>query len=78
MAELICRYAVFEDLYLRSTSLATDELKRALVQLYAAIMIYLSKARRYFDQNSASKYRSSALGNGLIKATRAHHKIRSS
>ncbi|KFY32484.1 hypothetical protein V493_00153, partial [Pseudogymnoascus sp. VKM F-4281 (FW-2241)] len=55
MAEMICRYAVFEDLYLRSTSLATDELKRALVQLYAAIMIYLSKAKRYFDQNSAKR-----------------------
>ncbi|KFY17970.1 hypothetical protein V492_00220, partial [Pseudogymnoascus sp. VKM F-4246] len=55
MAEMICRYAVFEDLYLRSTSLATDELKRALIQLYAAIMIYLSKAKRYFDQNSAKR-----------------------
>jgi hypothetical protein len=54
IAELICRYAIFEELYLQSASPATDELKRALVQMYAAIMVYLSKAKRYFDQNSAS------------------------
>ncbi len=54
IAEIICRYAIFEDVYLQSTSPATDELTRALVQLYAAVMIYLSKAKSYVDQNSAS------------------------
>jgi hypothetical protein len=54
IAELICRYAIFEDVYLQSSSPAADELQRALVNLYAAIMVYLSKARSYFDQNLAS------------------------
>ena len=61
VAEMICRYAVFEELYLRSTSHATDELKRALVQLYTAILIYLSKVKSYYDQNTAGKYIFSAL-----------------
>jgi hypothetical protein len=69
IAEIICRYAVFEELYLQPTSPATNELKRVLVQLYAAIMIYLSKARSYFEQNSPSRYihpcfRVSANGSG--------------
>ena len=54
IAEMICRYAILEDIYLRSTSPAADELTRALIHLYAAIMIYLSKAKSYFNQNPAS------------------------
>jgi hypothetical protein len=56
IAEIICRYAIFEDVYLQSPSAAADELQRALVKFYAAIMIYLSKARSYFDQNTACKF----------------------
>ena len=56
IAEIIARYAIFEDVYLQSTSPATDELKRSLVHLYTATMIYLSKAKSYFNQNSASQY----------------------
>jgi hypothetical protein len=57
IAHIICRYAVFEDIYLLHTTAATHELERALVKLYSAIMIYLFKAKSYFDQNSASKYK---------------------
>lgn len=56
IAEIICRYAIFEDVYLQSPSRAADELQRALVNLYTSIMIYLSKANSYFEQNSASKF----------------------
>ena len=56
IAELICRYTVVQNLYIYSASAACEELERALVHLYAAIMIYLSKAKCYFDQNSASQY----------------------
>ena len=55
IAELICRYAIFEDVYLQSPSPAAVELRRALVKLYAAVMIFLSKAKSYFEQNTASK-----------------------
>ena len=56
IAEIICRCSIFEHVCLQSNSAAADELKRALVQLYAAIMIYLSKAKSYVDENSASEY----------------------
>ena len=56
MAELICRHAVLEDLYLRQTSKAAEELQRALVTLYAAVLIYLIKAKRYLEQCFASQY----------------------
>lgn len=55
LAELICRYAVVENLYPQSTSEAAAELERALVKLYAAILTYLSKAKHYLEQGSASR-----------------------
>ena len=54
IAEIICRYKIFEKVYLQYPSPAADELQRALIKLYAAILIYLSKAKSYFEQNSAS------------------------
>jgi len=54
IAELICRHAVLEDLYLAQTSKAAEELQRALVALYAAILIYLSTAKHYLEQGSVS------------------------
>ena len=53
-AELICRYAITEDLYLQNKSEATKELERALVKLYADILTYLSKAKQYVEQGTAS------------------------
>jgi hypothetical protein len=54
IAESICRSAVVQEYYPRSASAAGDELERSLIKLYSAIMLYLSKAKCYFDQNSAS------------------------
>ena len=56
MGELICRHAILEDLYLGQTSEAAEELQRAFVTLYAAVMIYLIKAKQYLEQRSASEY----------------------
>ncbi|RDW58400.1 hypothetical protein BP5796_12330 [Coleophoma crateriformis] len=53
IAEIICRYAIFESLYLQSSSPATDEFRKALIKLYAAIIMYLSKVHGYVKQNSA-------------------------
>jgi len=55
ISEMICRYDVFERLYLRYESPAADALKRAMVRLYAAILVHLAKTKSYFDQNSASQ-----------------------
>lgn len=59
IAELICRHAVLEGLYLRQTSKAAEELQKALVTLYTAILIYLTKAKQYLEEGSASQYISS-------------------
>lgn len=53
-AELISRYAVTEALYLRNKSEATKELEKALVKLYADILTYLSRAKQYVEQGTAS------------------------
>jgi hypothetical protein len=55
IVESIFRCAAVEALYPLTGSAAARELERALVHLYAAIMVYLSKAKSYFEQNSASR-----------------------
>ncbi|KAH6665987.1 hypothetical protein B0J14DRAFT_678599 [Halenospora varia] len=55
IGEIICRYAVFEDVYLHSPSPTTNKFRRALVKFYAAIMVYLLKVKSYFEQNSAMR-----------------------
>ena len=67
ITQMISRYAVFEDVYVRSMSTADDELEKALIQLYTAILIYLSKATKYFQENSASVYCASTLDYQLIR-----------
>ncbi|KAF2204425.1 hypothetical protein GQ43DRAFT_493965, partial [Delitschia confertaspora ATCC 74209] len=61
VAELICRHAVIEDLCLQGTSAATGELERALVKLYAAVLIYLSKTKHYLDQGTVERRLKSAF-----------------
>jgi hypothetical protein len=55
VVQLIARYALFENLYLRQDMPAARELEKTVVQLYARILIYLSKAKSYLEQNSASE-----------------------
>lgn len=55
IAELICRYAVTEALYMQSTSRADQGLERAVIKLYASILGYLSKVKQYFEQGTTSQ-----------------------
>lgn len=55
IARMIARYAVFEKIYLRSTSKASTELENALVQLYSTVLMFQSKAKHFFDQSSAKR-----------------------
>ena len=52
---MISRYAIFEDIYLRQSSPATHKLKEALVSLYAAILVYLCKAKAFFQQSTPKR-----------------------
>ncbi len=57
IAHTISRYAIFEQIYLGRVKTATHAmrgLKEALVRLYAVILKYLSKAKSYLEENTAS------------------------
>ncbi len=50
---MTARYRIIEKLYLRRVSEATRQLEQALVALYATTLMYLAKAKRYFEENTA-------------------------
>ncbi|KAK2039643.1 hypothetical protein LZ31DRAFT_76858 [Colletotrichum somersetense] len=52
IAELICRNALIESLLQSVLTVAAEELRRALVKLYANILTYLAKARSYYYKNT--------------------------
>jgi hypothetical protein len=55
VSSLIIRYMEFERLYLGRPSALTHQLEDALCNLYAAVLVYLSKARRYFTDRTGGK-----------------------
>ena len=55
IARTITRCAILEQIYLRQISAATERLKEALVQLYAAILLSLSKSRTFFQQSTTKR-----------------------
>ena len=61
IARMLGRYAIFEDIYLRHTSKASNELKNALIRLYSTILLYQSKAKSFFDQSSSKRILKSTL-----------------
>ena len=56
VANIITRYHIVEQLYLRNSIVTKtgDQLSQCLVNLYAAILKFLFKAKRYYDQGTAS------------------------
>ncbi|KAF2998841.1 hypothetical protein E8E13_002917 [Curvularia kusanoi] len=55
IAEIICRYRVTEAMYAQTAGESGDGLRRAVVKLYASILLYLSKANKYFGQKTAER-----------------------
>lgn len=59
VSNLITRYVIFEKLYQRTPGEPAAELEpkeqlsEALCKLYATILRYLSKAKRYYTRNTA-------------------------
>lgn len=59
VSKLITRYVIFEKLYQRIPGESAAELEpkerlsEALCKLYASILRYLSKAKRYYTRNTA-------------------------
>lgn len=55
ISHLISRYAIFEDLYMQRETAVRAELEVMLIGLYAEVLKYLAKAKKYFQTSTASK-----------------------
>jgi hypothetical protein len=59
VSHLITRYTILEKLYLRTVSRSKAEtegrnqLAQATLKLYIAVLVYLSKAKRYYGRPTA-------------------------
>ena len=60
VSNLITRYTILETIYLDTLTEAKtavrDQLQSSLTKLYAAILAYLAKARRYYDRSTVGEY----------------------
>jgi hypothetical protein len=55
ISHLISRYAIFEDLYMQRDTATRGELEAMLISLYAEVLAFLAKAKKYFQTSTASK-----------------------
>ena len=58
----ISRYTLIEQIYCwDSTSEASQQLRKSVIKVYSAILVFLCKAKKYFAQNAARKLKSFQL-----------------
>ena len=55
VSHLIARYAILEELYLQHNSAARDKLEDMVISLYAEILAFLAKAKKYFQSSAKSE-----------------------
>ena len=55
VCKIIARYSVIESLYLRQSASVGDLLEKAIIALYASILVFFSKCRKYFDLGLAQR-----------------------
>ena len=58
---MLPRYAIVEDLYLRSSSNASECLKNSLTTMYSAILMFLAKNVHYFGKSTMKRVASSMI-----------------
>lgn len=56
VSKLVTEYAIVEALYLSERYLAMDHLTEAIVRLYSAILVYFSKACRFYSKSTLGMY----------------------
>ena len=61
ITNMIGRYAIFEELYLREQTKATDTLKPAIIKLYASMLTFLAEAKHYYAQKTGIRIVKSAF-----------------
>ncbi|THY03737.1 hypothetical protein D6D02_08094 [Aureobasidium pullulans] len=55
ISRVVTRYGLVEILYMKGTSDAQKQLREQLIVLYAAVLRYLCKARRFYSHNTAAR-----------------------
>ena len=55
VCKIIARYSVIESLYLRQSASVGDLLEKAIIALYATILVFFSKCRKYLDLGLAQR-----------------------
>jgi hypothetical protein len=55
VSHMITRYAIFENTYAQRTTGASSELEEALTELYAEILTFIAKSKKYFQTSTARK-----------------------
>ena len=69
-SSLITRYTIVERLYLYGSQEATIRLRQSIIELYAAILTYLARAKSFFSGGSIKQ-----IGRGLIETTRKQYDV---
>ena len=55
VCEIVARYATIERLYLRQSASLNNLLENSIIALYASILLFFSKCRKYFDLRFAQR-----------------------
>ena len=67
VSNMIARYIIFEDVYFRQPTSASDRLQQAMVVLYASILSFLAKAHKYFGLRSARRWMKSLVQSPVVE-----------
>lgn len=67
VTNIIARYAIFEDVYFRQQTSASDQLISSTIALYASILTFLAQAHAYFQENTAKRVLKAAFGQSLTE-----------
>ncbi|CAM1510989.1 Fc.00g085020.m01.CDS01 [Cosmosporella sp. VM-42] len=63
VSHLIARYAIFEGVHMRRNTAASAELEPLLTKLYADLLIFLARAKKYFQTPTAARMLKATLVN---------------
>ena len=55
VCKIVARYAAIERLYLRQSASVGTSLENSIIELYASILVFFSKCRRFFDLGLAQR-----------------------
>ena len=54
VSSIVTYYSIVEQLYLHRSSEAVSHLEESLVDLYVGVLLFISKARRFYKRSTSS------------------------